>query len=299
MTMRISRMAAAAALCLTLSLCPAGDCAGGVLVSTPAASAAGGLPGGPPCVGILYNSGQARELPAKDRLAAYTEAVRASGGLPVVLSQLLTPEETAVRLAAIDALLVPGGDDVAPDLYGQEPQPELEDTDRGFDLYELAAIRAAAARKLPILGICKGLQLLNVEAGGTLYQDLPSQLRGPVTHRIRKKGVSKPCYHKIEIQENSLLHKIFKKRSLRVNSYHHQAVDKPGEGYAITARSADGVVEAIEKENILAVQFHPEKDRKAAPAFNAIFEYFIGQARAAAVQNYSGPRLAEEAPKIY
>ena len=115
-------------------------------------------------------------------------------------------------------------------------------------------------------------------AGGTLNQDLPTQLRGAVVHRIRENGVSKPCYHEITIEESSLLYKLFKTRRLRVNSYHHQAADKAG-GYAVAARADDGVVEAFEKDNVLAVQFHPERARKTEPVFNSIFEYFIRQAR--------------------
>lgn len=255
-------------------------CAAAVLL--PLLCAFVGAEGGKrPAIGLLYTTEQAQALPGTDALANYTQALEAHGARVVPLSQRLASTETAARLDALDGLLVPGGADVAPDLYGETPHPKLEETDRDFDLYELAAVRKALARKLPILGICKGHQLLNVEAGGTLYQDIPSQVASPreVTHRIRKNGKSKPCYHEVELKKGSVLRRILGKSRIRVNSYHHQAVKRLGEGFTASAWADDGIVEAMEKGSILAVQFHPEKERKAEPVFDRVFDYFVRQAR--------------------
>ena len=127
----------------------------------PAAAA----PGAGPVVGLIYTSTQAAAWPDTDMLERYTRAITGNGGSVVLLAQTLAPEENERRLAAIDALLLPGGDDVSPDLYGEAPAPQLETVDREFDLYEFAAVKAARARGIPILGICKGHQLLAVYFG--------------------------------------------------------------------------------------------------------------------------------------
>ena len=236
----------------------------------------------PVVVGVLYTISQVKELPAKDRLDNYTGAIKENGGSVVLLAQTLESNASAARLASIDALLIPGGDDVSPDLYGEKPLGQIEAVDRDFDLYELAAIKQCVARGIPILGICKGHQLLAVATGGALYQDLPTQLHGkvPVAHRIRNHGVLSPCYHEISLKPDSVLARLFKTERLKVNSYHHQGVKTTGDKLHATAWSDDGLIEAMESGKILSTQFHPEKERKADPAFNAIFTHFLDLARA-------------------
>ncbi len=235
----------------------------------------------PVVVGVLYTMSQAKALPGKDRLENYTGAIKENGGSVMLLAQTLDDKETAARLAMIDALLIPGGDDVSPDLYGETPVPQIETVDRDFDLYELAAVKQSVARNIPILGICKGHQLLAVHAGGALYQDLPTQLKGkiPVTHRIRKDGASSPCYHELSLRKDSVLARLFQTERLRVNSYHHQGVKTCGDKLQATAWSDDGLIEGMESGKIISTQFHPEKERKTDPAFNAVFTYFLGLAR--------------------
>ena len=237
----------------------------------------------PIVVGVLYTRSQAKALPGKDKLENYTSAIKENGGAVMLLAQTLDDKETASRLAMIDALLIPGGDDVSPDLYGEKPIPQLESVDRDFDLYELAAVKQSVARDIPILGICKGHQLLAVSAGAALYQDLPTQLKGkgPVTHRIRKDGTSSPCYHELSLRKDSVLARLFQTKRLRVNSYHHQGVKTCGDRLQATAWSDDGLIEGMESGKIISTQFHPEKERKTDPAFNAVFTYFLGLARPA------------------
>ena len=232
-----------------------------------------------PVIGVLYSAAQARALPGKDELSNYTRAVRDNGGVVAVLSPLLSAEETARLLNSVDALLLPGGIDVAPAFYGEIPHEKLEATDAEFDRYEFSALKAATASKMPVLAICKGMQVLNVYAGGSLYQDLPSQLAdSKVTHRLRQDGVSKPCYHEIVVSNSSMLGSMLGTGRVKVNSYHHQAVKKIAPGFAVSAVADDGVVEGMENGNMLAVQFHPEKERLAYPPYNAIFKGFIEMA---------------------
>ncbi|MFA5160763.1 MAG: gamma-glutamyl-gamma-aminobutyrate hydrolase family protein [Elusimicrobiales bacterium] len=233
-----------------------------------------------PAIGLLYTPEEAAHLPQTDKLSDYTKAITDNGGEAVPLSQLLASTETAARLERMDGLLIPGGDDIAPDLYGQRLNPKTETVDRAFDLYELDAVKKSSARGIPMLGICKGHQLLNIWAGGGLYQDIPSQLRGgkKVVHRIRENGKSKPCFHEISVRRDSLLYSLLKTARIRVNSYHHQGLDKIGGGFAVSAVSGDGLAEAVEKGNILSVQFHPEKLRKTEPVFNSVFVWFISAA---------------------
>jgi putative glutamine amidotransferase len=236
-------------------------------------------------VGLFYNADEYdRLMHGDDVLMSYTRAIEENRATRVVLSPRQTQEQTAKALDSIDALLIPGGADIDPKFYKEERHPRLEEpVDAGFDGYELAGIRRAEARGIPILGICRGLQLLNVGAGGTLYQDLPSELGTKVTHRISDgQGRAVRCVHLITISPGSILNEVFKTDRLEVNSYHHQGVLREGEGFEVTARTEDGLAEGIEnrRSHILAVQFHPEKDRKANPLFNTIFTYFIGQALA-------------------
>jgi putative glutamine amidotransferase len=245
----------------------------------------GGQPGesAPPSakrvdIGLLCRSA---DLPL---LTNYINAINENGARVVPIPFQGSTNASALLLT-VSALLIPGGDDVDPDLYHEKPAVNLGSTDRPFDDYECAAIRQAEARRIPVLGICRGLQVLNVAFKGTLYQDLPTQLGTNVIHRSRDidgKPSSQPCFHEITIQKGSLLFHSVKTTHLEVNSYHHQGVKALGEGLVPTAWSDDGLVEGFENKDgtILAVQFHPEKARSTNLVFNAIFRDFINRAAA-------------------
>jgi putative glutamine amidotransferase len=182
-------------------------------------------------------------------------------------------------LEGLAGLLLSGGDDVAPELYGQEPHPKLEVVDRARDEFELALARAAVARGMPVLGICRGAQVMGVALGGELIQDIPSQVGGAQTHRSASKQA--PARHEVRIAEGSLLSRIVGARSMVVNSYHHQGAARFGNGLRPVAWSSDGVVEAVELVGhafVLGVQWHPERMWRRAPRQRRIFSTFVAAA---------------------
>ncbi len=211
----------------------------------------------------------------------YVRAVERAGGLPLILPLVQEPDLIAQMLERIDGLLLSGGYDVDPAYFGQEPHPNLGTIDVDRDRFESVIVPLALKKKgFPILGICRGIQSLNAFAGGTLFQDL-SQIEGElVKHR---QSTDRPhVTHEIEIERGSLMRKIFRKTRLRVNSYHHQAVDAPAPGFVVTARSRDGVIEAIEKPGerfVLGIQAHPEQVEQDYPEFRKLFRAFVDAAR--------------------
>lgn len=207
----------------------------------------------------------------------YAENIRRAGGLPILAVNNDCAEEYA-DLA--DGLLLSGGKDVATELYHQEQKYDFVITDPQRDDLEWKLIKAFTDRKKPIFGICRGIQVLNVYFGGTLYQDIPDQLSGD-----HAKGVCHPA----TLKKDSILGGLFGE-SMEINSYHHQALDTLGNGLVATAWSDAGgraIVEAIEHESlpIWSVQWHPE--RMTGPVTNPencvdsfpIFQYFVNQCR--------------------
>ena len=157
-------------------------------------------------------------------------------------------------------LLGLGGGDLDPLLFGQEPHQKIGNVDRLRDEMELQLTRAALNRELPIFAICRGIQVLSIAAGGAVYQDIASEMPQP-TLRHSQKGAGWYASHTIDILPDSHLHKIIGGTTTRVNSFHHQAVREAGEGFTVTAKSKDGVIEAIENPKhrfALGVQYHPE-----------------------------------------
>jgi putative glutamine amidotransferase len=211
-----------------------------------------------------------------NKLAAYQEAVRASGlePVPALASSSISLENAA-------GLLLMGGTDVNPGLYGEMPAPETDVPDEERDRAELAAIEEAYGRDLPILAICRGLQILNVYHGGTLIQHLSSERHDPETP-----DPAQPA-HDIQIQERSLLADIAGTTHWKVNSRHHQAVCKIGPGLRVTACDPeDQTIEALErpdKEFVLAVQWHPEDQVRQDSNQWKLFQRFAAACRATAL----------------
>jgi putative glutamine amidotransferase len=193
--------------------------------------------------------------------AAYVRAVAGAGGVPLILSQLMEPAHVGAALDACDGLLLTGGEDVDPEHYGEAPSPKLGTVDRERDRFELALFAAARARGLPVLGICRGIQLINVALGGTLYQDLPSERPGAVNHDPRP-AARHARTHYVRLAPGSRAAQVLGVDRLVPNSFHHQAVKELAPGLVATAWSDDGLIEAVEGAEapwLLAVQWHPEE----------------------------------------
>ncbi|HST55474.1 MAG TPA: gamma-glutamyl-gamma-aminobutyrate hydrolase family protein [Solirubrobacteraceae bacterium] len=210
----------------------------------------------------------------------YVQAVQRAGGLALMLAPdpRLT-EEPGEVLDLIDGLMLAGGADIDPDTYGEVAHPETEGTVPERDAFELALVRAAIARDLPVLGICRGMQLINVACGGTLLQHLPETF-GHEQHR-KVLGSFDGADHDVRLLEGSLAASVAGELVHATKSHHHQGVDRLGAGLRVGGvASTDELIEAIElpgKRFVLGVQWHPEAD-EASPVVGALVE----QARAVA-----------------
>ena len=185
----------------------------------------------------------------------YADAFARAGNTPLVLPAETNREVVARMLASVDVLLLCGGEDVDPSRYKTKPSPRLETVNQRRDAWEWLLLDEAVKRRLPVIGICRGCQLINVYFGGTLWQDLPSERPGEVVHR------GKDACHDVQIVAGSRLARSLGLNGSKVNTIHHQAVRDLAPGFRAVAFAADGVVEAIESDAlpVVGVQFHPEK----------------------------------------
>lgn len=208
-------------------------------------------------------------------LADYVESVRRAGGEPHVLDVNVPPP-----IERLDGVLFTGGGDIDPGLYHESRHPKTEPADTARDGFELDLAKKALLKDFPVLGVCRGLQVMNVAAGGTLIQDIASHVTSPVEHRIQT-----PLYamaHEVWITKGSRLSALMQEQLgesevLQVNSRHHQAVGQVAAGFNVTATAPDGVIEAIERPDArfcLAVQWHPENFWRTGE-FRPLFEEFV------------------------
>jgi putative glutamine amidotransferase len=199
--------------------------------------------------------GQSRELAIG---LTYPEAIRRAGAVPVIIPPL-DLDSIGPLLDGLCGLCLSGGPDLAPATYGALPHPALGPTEPDLDVFEIALVRAAEARDLPVLAICRGLQLLNVARGGTLVQDLPSERPSGIVHRQPQAG--RVPTHDVALESTCHIARALGKADICVNSFHHQAIDVIGEGLRPVGWAPDGVIEAVEATDrafTLAVQWHAE-----------------------------------------
>jgi putative glutamine amidotransferase len=194
--------------------------------------------------------------------AAYCNAILAAGGIPVVLP---FQEDAAAVVQSLDGLLLTGGSDIEPSRFGAtEIHPETYGIAPARDQFELDLFHHSLERNLPILGVCRGIQVVNVALGGTLIQDIPTEhLTGnPIQHRQQKNEIAaNQPGHDVTIDAGTWLHERVGDSTLPVNSFHHQAIANPGSGLEIIARAPDGIIEAVampDRPFVFAVQWHPE-----------------------------------------
>jgi putative glutamine amidotransferase len=199
--------------------------------------------------------------PAQQEMALgmkYLRAIEVAGGVPVVVPPL-QPSALEPFLDRIDGVCLSGGPDLDPIAYGELKHASLGPTWSELDEFELLAARAADARGLPVLAVCRGLQVLNVARGGTLHQHLPDVVGERINHRQNRPGTEST--HWVTLTPSSRLGQIMRRSRTKVNSFHHQAVATLGEGLTVTARAADGSIEGIEapdRDFVLGVQWHAE-----------------------------------------
>ena len=209
----------------------------------------------------------------------YILSVIRNGGIPFIIPFNENEEVIKAQMEMIDGLLLSGGQDVAPKNYGEEPTPKLGDIFPERDDFEYALLKSALEAKKPVLGICRGSQIINTYFNGSLYQDLSYIGKDVLKHN----QVNSPSMvtHSVTIDKSSKLFDIFGEEKIRVNSFHHQAVKKVGEGLVKAAKAPDGIVEAIEKKDytfLVAVQWHPEMLQNSVDMMNKLFLRFIKEA---------------------
>ncbi len=209
---------------------------------------------------------------------AYIDALESVGTIPLLFPLLRNEADADVLLGTCDGLVLTGGFDVHPSFYGQDMREKMESTMAKLDRFQIAVCRRAVAGKIPFLGICRGLQILNVAVGGSLFQDV-TEKEGRTLKHFQAGGDRSDAAHAILIEPGSRLASIFPAREIMVNSLHHQSADRLGDGLVATARSGDGHVEALELRDHpfgLSVQWHPELmmdgDRPMLPLFEAFAE---------------------------
>lgn len=226
-----------------------------------------------PCIGITAAMIEGKLVLNEQ----YVRTVRAMDAMPLVIPA--SGDEQMIRdyVERLDGWLLSGGADVDPSRYGEEPLPELGPVYPERDQFEIELIRTVIERDKPIMAICRGMQVLNVACGGTLYQDIRYVCDDPLQHQ--QKSAHAVATHTVEIGYGTKLHRIMQREQIRTNSLHHQAVKQIASGFSVCARAKDGVVEAIESPShrfVLGVQWHPEamapSDEHAAALFRSWIE---------------------------
>lgn len=209
----------------------------------------------------------------------YVNSVVRNGGVPFIIPVSNVTEVLDTYIDTIDALILSGGHDVCSMNYHEEPSPKMGDIFPERDAFEFALLERAEEKGIPILGICRGAQIINVYHEGTLYQDV--SLCETATIKHWQGHFPEQVTHSVDIVENSLLHKILKVNKVLVNSFHHQIIKDVGVDFKVVGRSMDGVIEAIEHNNypmLIGVQWHPEMLHKKFKEMNQLFSALITNA---------------------
>ncbi|GIO05470.1 gamma-glutamyl-gamma-aminobutyrate hydrolase [Brevibacillus reuszeri] len=207
----------------------------------------------------------------------YIDSIYAAGGLPVNIPIISNESNYEDYIDMLDGLLFTGGNDIAPYYFGENPVRELNSMSSIRDEYEFSLFKAAYEKNMPIFGICRGIQLINVAMDGSLYQDIYSQCPGTLGHSPEHTA-SDEFYHAVQIKVDTQLYEIFGEERIFTNSFHHQSIKQLGNNLIATAYSEDGIVEAIESTEdrfLLGVQWHPECMTKRHPMFLKLFRAFV------------------------
>ena len=210
----------------------------------------------------------------------YVNSILMNGGVPYLIPVTDDVEVLRQVVAQLDGIVFTGGEDFAPAYFGEEEHEHLGEVNVNRDTYDLTLFKLASDRNIPTLGICRGLQLINVGMGGTLYQDLPSQKPSDINHRQEEAGTV--ATHSVSVVEGSLMHQILGEKEIQVNTFHHQAIKKLAPGLKIVGWANDSVPEMIEaypNRPILGTQFHPEIfTANGDKRLGKLFQFLIGKA---------------------
>ncbi|MGD9933898.1 MAG: gamma-glutamyl-gamma-aminobutyrate hydrolase family protein [Dehalococcoidia bacterium] len=212
--------------------------------------------------------------------AAYVQAVQGAGAMPVLLPPYLTGPQLDELCENLDGLVLTGGGDVDPARYDERPHPKVLGVSARRDRFEFIVLRKALEEHIPVLAICRGMQVLNVALGGTLFQHVPDIFGQSICHQqVEAGGQRSDVTHPVEVRRGTLLANLIGSGAVGVNSMHHQAVHALGQHMVPVARTADGLIEAIEApslgEFVLGVQWHPEELVEVSEAARALFDGFV------------------------
>ncbi len=233
-----------------------------------------------PLIAVIANTDLNRfDMPATIVPLAYTTSIEKGGGIPLIFP--LTGDITSLSAMAdkVQGFLFPGGNDIDPGFYNETPQKELGMVNKDLDIFQMAVLDLAMDQKKPVLAICRGIQVVNVALGGTLFQDIPSQFDTPVLKHMQDK-ISFETDHGVDIEPGSLLYELFGDH-IRVNSRHHQSIKSLGKDLVITARAPDGVIEAAQHKTLPMdlVQWHPELMMQKNDDMLPLFKVFVEKCR--------------------
>lgn len=235
-----------------------------------------------PVIGIISTLSRGELWPYYRIEQGYVEAVLHANGFPLLfpVTEYSDEEIRTQFLKNIDGLLLPGGGDIAPYLFNEEPIPQVTCTSRIKDLCEIDLVQKALANQKPILGICRGIQVINVALGGTLYQDISSQYPGALCH-YQDSSIRGELFHTVHVEPGSMLNQITHSTAIDTNTFHHQAVKELAPCLYATGKTSDGLIEAVESKDgkILGVQWHPENLALKHKEHASIFTYLIEQCK--------------------
>jgi len=243
-----------------------------------------------PLIGITTAETEESGKPYHRSYARNAWAIADAGGLPVYIPTGLTEDALRELYERLDAVLLPGGPDVDPEYYGAARHPETKIIDDARDTLELTLARWTLADDRPLFGICRGHQVMNVAFGGTLIQDIPSEVETDLPHETPSTLPRATIRHDVAIAPESRLASILGTTHVGVNSLHHQSVERPAPGVLVTGYSPDGVVESLEvpdKRFVLSVQWHPEDLYPNDEGMKRLFESFIDAAREYAARQHT------------
>lgn len=230
-----------------------------------------------PIIGITSSVTEHNSIPSVHLHQKYVEAVSEAGGVPLVIP-LGSKEKIKAWVSICDGLILSGGEDVDPHSYGAHPDPALRKTKAARDQTEIQLVQEAVKERKPIFGICRGITMMNAALGGTVLQDIEALHDQPINHY--QKAARPEATHDVLIDQDSRLYDYLKKKKIRVNSMHHQAIDKLAPTLKKIGQAPDGIIEAVQETEeapsyLLGVQWHPEEMAKVDSLMGSLFEHFI------------------------